>query len=62
MTKWISNPRKVIDSTPLSERVGSVKDFVLDQLLIERALGVRRDVESNTFGFKISVKDRPATR
>ena len=62
MTKWISNSRKVIDSIPLSERAGSVKDLLLDQLPIERALGVRWDVESDTFGFKISVKDRPATR
>ncbi|XP_068716993.1 uncharacterized protein [Montipora capricornis] len=62
LTKWISNSRKVIDSIPLSEREGSVKDLLLDQLPIERALGVRWDVESDTFGFKISVKDRPATR
>ena len=62
LTKWISNSRKVIDSIPLSERAGSVKDLLLDQLPIERALGVRWDVESDTFGFKISVKDSPATR
>ena len=62
LTKWISNSRKVIDSIPLSERAGSVKDLLLDQLPIERALGVRWDVESDTFGFKITVKDRPATR
>ena len=62
LTKWISNSRKVIDSIPLSERAGSVKDLLLDQLPIERALGVRWDVGSDTFGFKISVKDRPATR
>jgi len=62
LTKWISNSRKVIDSIPTSERAGSVKDLLLDQLPIERALGVRWDVESDTFGFKISVKDRPPTR
>jgi len=62
LTKWISNSRKVINSIPLLGRAGSVKDLLLDQLPIERALGVRWDVESNTFGFKISVKDRPATR
>ena len=39
-----------------------MKDLLLNQLSIERALGVRWDVESDTFGFKISVKDRPATR
>ena len=62
LTKWISNSRKVIDSIPSSEKAGSVKGLLLDQLPIERALGVRWDVESDTFGFKISVKDRPATR
>ena len=62
LTKWISNSRKVIDAIPLSERAGSVKNLLLDQLPIERALGVRWDVESDTFGFKITVKERPATR
>ena len=38
-----------------------MKDL-LDQLPIEWALGVRWNVGSDTFGFKISVKDRPATR
>ena len=61
LTKWIFNSRKVIDSIPTSERAGSVKDLLLDQLPIERALGVRWDVESDTFGFKISVKDSPFT-
>ena len=40
----------------------SVKDHLLDQLAIERALGVRWDVGSDTFGFKITLKDRPSTR
>ena len=39
-----------------------MKDLLLDQLPIERTLGVRWNVESDTFGFKISVKDRPPTR
>ena len=62
LTKWISNSRRVIESLPISERAVSVKDHLLDQLPIERALGVRWDVESDTFGFKITLKDRPSTR
>jgi len=62
LTKWISNSRNVIESIPTSERAESVKDLLLDQLPIERALGVRWDVGSDTLGFKISVKDRPPTR
>ena len=59
LNKWISNSRNVIKSIPMSERAGSVKDLLLDQLPIKRALGVRWNVESDTFGFKISMKDRP---
>ena len=62
LTKWISNLQNIIKFIPMSKRVGSVKDLLLDQLPIERALGVRWNVESDTFGFKISVKDRPPTR
>ena len=41
LTKWISNLRRVIESLPISERAVWVKDHLLDQLPIERALGVR---------------------
>ena len=54
LTKCISNSRKVIESVPTSERAVSVKDHLLDQLPFERALGIRWDVETDTFGFKIS--------
>jgi len=62
LTKWISNFRKVIESVPTSERAVSVKDHLLDQLPCERALGIRWDVEMDTFGFKISLKNKPSTR
>ena len=62
LTKWISNSRKVIESVPESERAISVKDRLLNRLPTERALGVRWDVETDTFGFKISLKDKPITR
>ena len=39
-----------------------MKDPLLDQLPTKRALGVRWDVETDTFGFKISLKDKPITR
>jgi len=39
-----------------------VKDHLLDQLPCERALGTRWDVETDTFGFKISLKDKYFTR
>lgn len=62
LTKWLSNSRKVIESIPESERAESVKEICLNKLPVERALGVQWNVESDTFGFKIVVKDRPTTR
>lgn len=62
LTKWISNSRRVIESVPTSERAISVKDHLLDQLPCERALGTRWDVETDTFGFRTSLKDKPSTR
>lgn len=62
LTKWISNSRNLNDSVPESERTSSAKDLLLDQLPIERTLGVRWNVESDTLSFKIVVKDRPTAR
>ena len=62
LTKWVSNSKKVIESVPEASRAAQVKNLDLDQLPVERALGVQWDVSSDQFGFKIIVKDRPATR
>ena len=62
LTKWLSNSRKVIESLPESERAAQVKDLDFDKAPIERALGVRWNVSSDTFGFAIVIKDRPLTR
>ena len=62
LTKWVSNSREVVDSIPEKERGTSVKDLDFDHAPIERALGVQWRVSSDTFGFKITIRDRPATR
>ena len=62
LTKWLSNSREVMESIPESERATSVKDLDFDHALIERALGVQWHVASDTFRFKITIKDRPPTR
>ena len=62
LTKWISNSCDVIQSVPVSERVGSIKELDLENLPVERALGMQWDVRSDIFRFKIVVKDRPPTR
>ena len=62
LTKWVSNSREVINSLPESEIAASVKDLDLEKLPVERALGVQWNVTSDQFGFKIAIKERPATR
>nr|XP_054764691.1 uncharacterized protein LOC129271341 [Lytechinus pictus] len=62
LTKWVSNSREVLNSIPEKEKAPSVIDMDLDTLPIERTLGVLWDVDSDRFGFKVSLKDRPATR
>ena len=62
LTKWLSNSRAVMESIPTSERATLVKDLDFDHAPIDRALGVRWHVVLDTFGFKITIKDRPATR
>ena len=46
----------------MSERAGSVEELDLENLPVERALGIQWDVQSDTFCFKIVVNDRPPTR
>lgn len=64
MVKWTSNSRAVLTAIPENERADGVKNLDLDQetLPIERALGIHWNVESDTFQFKIVIKDRPLTR
>lgn len=64
LTKWISNRRNVLAGIPPEERDKEVKDLDLDKdsLPVERALGVRWCVESDSFKFKIVLKTHPLTR
>lgn len=62
LTKWVSNSSKVVASVPESERATSVKYLCFDEPSMERALGVLWNISSDEFGFKINVKDKPATR
>jgi hypothetical protein len=59
LRKWISSSRNVIESIPDENRS---KDLSFDKLPVERALGVCWNVENDTFGFKISIKDPSPTR
>ena len=62
LTKWLCNSPKVLATIPRSDRAKSVKDLDLEETPIERALWVRWNLESDTFCFKVTVKEKPHTR
>ena len=53
LTKFVSNDRKVWAAIPLAKRADPSLDVNLDELPVDRALGVRWYIESDTFGFKV---------
>lgn len=64
LTKWISNREKVIAAIPEEHRAKEVKSLDLDQgqQLVERVLGVEWCIRSDSFRFRIMIKNRPFTR
>ena len=64
LTQFMSNSREVLDKIPKHEQAKGIKDINLSvQLLpIERALGVSWCVETDSFCFRIVLKDTPLTR
>ena len=62
LTKRVSNSREVVESIPEKERATLDKNLDFEDLPIERALGIQWNASSGTFGFKITIKDKPATR
>ena len=56
LTKWTSNSREVLESLPESERAATVKVLDFSKVQVERALGVRWDIVSDKFGYKITIK------
>ena len=58
LTKWVSNPRAVLKTIPREHRARGVHDLDLGSeiLPVERALGVRRNVELDEFFFKMQLK------
>ena len=61
LTKWLSNSSKVLSAIPLSERSKAVKRPVGDSIN-EKILGVHWDVDEDTFGFNLSLPEKPCTR
>ena len=62
--KFISNSRDVLESIPDSERASGVQDVDLnhDELPVQTVLGVKWSVNSDTFSFKVTLDEKPATR
>ena len=64
LTKWIRNSRRVLETIPVDERAKEAKtlDLSKDGLTVERALGVKWCMESDTFSFNVNIKLKPPTR
>ncbi|XP_022801986.1 uncharacterized protein LOC111339575 [Stylophora pistillata] len=64
LAKWISTSRRVLETIPEAECAKEVKslDLSKDDLPVERALGFKWCVETDTFGFKADIKLKPPTR
>lgn len=64
MEKWISNSRVVLQNIVKEERAQDLKELDLDrdQLPVERALGLQWCVETDTFKFRMEMKQQPLTR
>ena len=64
LTKFVGNTERIISSIPQEHREERVKNLALgqDKLPIERVLGAIWCIESDTFNFRIELKDKPCTR
>ena len=62
LTKFVSNSREVLQSIPPELRANPLLILDLDQLLLERALGVYWDAQSDTFKFKALQAQKPPTK
>ena len=62
-TKFLCNSKKVLQSIPADDRRAAVKDKdLVGKLPSENILGVHKDTETDTFEFRINLKQKPLTR
>lgn len=64
MEKWISNSHGVLQAIAEDQRAKDLKELNLDRdkLQVERALGLQWCVETDSFKFKMEIKQQPLTR
>ena len=62
--KFLSNKREVLESVSVTERAAEVKNVDLnhDDLPVQSVLGIRWNVESDAFSFRVTLDGKPATR
>ena len=60
LTKWLSNRTGVLKVIPENNRAKCMEglDMELDSLPVERVLGVEWSIKSDSFKFRIALKDR----
>ena len=61
LIKFQSNDRQVLGEIPVKKRAALSLDLDLDELPIERALGMQWRIETDTLGFKTVQLDKPNT-
>jgi hypothetical protein len=62
LTKWICNQHEVMVKIAQTDWSKKIKDLSHDAPLVDRALGVFWNVENDTLGYKIQLKDKPLTK
>ena len=62
LTKWVSNSLHALATIPESESAKPVKDLHLGDMPSQRALGIKWNLELDTFGFRVKVKQKPPPR
>ena len=62
LTKFLSNRREDLSALPTQERANPTLNLELDQLPINRTLGLHWDAETDVFCFKTVSPDKPATK
>ena len=61
LTKFLSNDRRVLAEIPVEKRATPSLDLDLDKLPVNRALGIRWNIEIDMFGFKMMDLSKPNT-
>ena len=62
--KTVSSKKEILEAIPVDDYAKGIKElnFAVDPLPIERALGVMWCLKSDSFRFRIELRDRPLTR